>query len=423
MRRPLSIVLGVLVTMVTTAACVVGGHAGDQARVLTVQIEGEPEDNQVYLSLVARFQEANPSVEVRLIQVSEEGEDATAKLTTRFAAGNPPDVFLINYREYSQFVARGGIEPVGPHLDEAGIDLSGYYEEALGAFRYGGELQCMPQNVSSLVVYYNTVAFARAGLEHPRSGWRFEDLRAAARALVDHGSEGLGIEPKLIRLAPFVWSNGGEIVDDPQRPSRFTLEQPEARSALEFLVGLVRDGLVPSEEEVASEDLETQFVTGRLGMYLGSRRDAAKFREVLGFDWDVASLPVARRPASILHSDAFCIAAGASPLDAALAFVRYATGREAQTLGALSGRLVPSLRSVATSNAFLDQTQPPRHARVFLDAIPHMRRTPVIPTWPQIEELGDEILHRAFYDEGYGVSDATTDLRRATDELFAEAAK
>ena len=35
--------------------------------------------------------------------------------------------------------------------------------------------------------------------------------RGADRAA---SSYGLGVEPSIIRLAPFVWSNGGDIVDD-----------------------------------------------------------------------------------------------------------------------------------------------------------------------------------------------------------------
>ncbi|MDQ3645440.1 MAG: sugar ABC transporter substrate-binding protein [Actinomycetota bacterium] len=420
--RTKSLVGALLVAALVTAGCAGDDPSGEREgkTELTVQIEGEPEENGVYISLAKSFEDANPDVDVNLVLVGDEGEDAIAKLTTQYAAGDPPEVYLINYREYSQFVARDGIEPIGPHLDDAGIDPDNYFEESLEAFSYGGALQCMPQNISSLVVYYNTALFADASLKHPPSDWDWEDLRAAASDLVEQGAGGIGLEPKLIRLAPFVWSNGGGFVDDPDAPTRFTLDDPASREALAFLVSLVHEGLVPTEEETEAEDLETQFITGKVGMYLGSRRDAAKFREVIGFDWDVAALPVAKEPASILHSDAFCISKGTEPLDAALRFVKHVVGAEAQALGAFSGRLVPSLKSVARSTAFLDPTQPPAHGRVFLQAIPQMQRTPVIPTWPQIEEIGDEILRRAFYDQGYSIDDAIRDLDEQTGPLFEE---
>ena len=74
---------------------------------------------------------------------------------------------------------------------------------------------CLPQNVSSLVVYYNRDLFEAAGVPLPTAGWTWDDMTAAAAALRDGDQYGLGVEASIIRLAPFVWSNGGDIVDDP----------------------------------------------------------------------------------------------------------------------------------------------------------------------------------------------------------------
>ncbi|MBW3594325.1 MAG: sugar ABC transporter substrate-binding protein, partial [Actinobacteria bacterium] len=83
---------------------------------------------------------------------------------------------------------------------------------------------------------------------------------------------------------------------------------------------------------------------------------------------------------------------------------------------------VPSLREVATSGAFLDPSQPPAHSEVFLEAIENMRRTPVIPTWPEIEDVAEEVLTKAFYEEDYTLDDAIRELDELTRPLFEEAA-
>jgi multiple sugar transport system substrate-binding protein len=388
---------------------------------LELQVSGDPEEIVVYRSLVNSFEKDNPDVDLRLTPVADK-DDHLAKLTTSFAAGTPPDIFLVNFREYSQFVAREAVEPLDPHLEEVGLQLDRYYEPPVEAFTFEGALQCMPQNISSLVVYYNNDLLRKAGLKRPPADWDWEEFRSYALRLTDERNRGVGIEPSIIRLAPFVWSNGGEMVDDPDTPSHFTLEQPAAREALEFLVGLVRDDqVVPTEKEVvAAEDLETLFAAGRLGMLLSSRRDTPLFRENVELDWDVAALPRSKQPAGILHSDAYCIARGSDALDSALGFVAYATGKQGQTITALGGRTVPSLKSVANSGAFLDPSAPPRHSEVFLEGIPYIRRTPVIPTWPEIEDVAGEILTRAFYEDGYSVDDAVTDLDEKTASLFSE---
>ncbi len=410
--------------LVGAAACS-GTGASPTEGPLRLQVAGEPEETKVYGAIVEAFRRSPDGFEIDLVEVPEKDEHL-AKLTTSFAGGDAPEIFLINYREYAQFVVRGAIEPYEGFLETNGVELDAYFPQPLEAFTFDGRLQCMPQNISSLVVYFNEKLFRQAGLDPPQPGWTWEDLRQTARTLTKGEVDGLGIEPSIIRLAPFVWSNGGEIVDDPDTPSRFTLDDPAAREALEYIVSLVRDDkVVPSEQEITAQDLETRFVTGKLGMFLSSRRDTPVLREVLGLEWDVAALPVAEEPAGILHSDAYCLAAGGDAERTAQAarFIAFATGRQGQTIAALGGRTVPSLREVARSGAFLDPTQSPAHPEVFLQGIPAIRRTPVIATWPEIEDLAEEILTRAFYEEGYTIDDAIAALEAETQPLFEEAAE
>lgn len=396
-------------------------QSGEERRgPIRVQVSGEPEETRVYRALVTAYLEDNPGEDVELVEIAEK-DDHLQKLTTDFASGDPADVFLVNFREYSQFVTRGATEPVGPLLEERGVDLADYYEAPLEAFTYDGALQCMPQNISSLVVYYNKTLFREAGLRRPPEGWGWDEFREVAERLTGNGVHGLGLEGEIIRLAPFAWSNGGEIVDDETAPTRFTLDDPATREALEYLVSLVRESkVVPSEAELAAQDLETRFVTGKLAMLLSSRRDTPVFREVAGLDWDVAPLPVAEEEVGILHSDGYCVASG-SNVDSAADFIAYATGEQGQTITALGGRTVPSLISVSESPAFLDPSQPPAHSQVFLDVARNIRRTPVLPTWPEIEDICTEFLTRAFYEEGYTIDQAIADIDEATRPLFEEA--
>lgn len=408
--------LGVLALVTGLAACVSSGSDADG--VVTLQLSAEAEEAAVYRTLIAEFERTHPGIRIRMDAIASKS-DHIQKLNTLFAGGEPPDLFLVNYREFSQYVARGAIEPIEPLLDS--VSIEDYYPEPIDAFTYEGQLQCFPQNISSLVVYYNEALFEEAGLQRPADDWTFEDFRRAALALTRPGVHGAGIEPSIIRLAPFAWSNGGEIVDDPARPSRFTLEDPATREALEFLVGLVRrQEVVPSERDVAAQDLETRFATGKLGMLLSSRKETPVFREATQLRWDVAPLPRSSEPASILHSDAYCLSRGSADNEAAIDFVRFAIGPGGQTITAIGGRTVPSLISVAESGAFLNPVQPPAHAEVFLDAIDEMRRTPVIPTWPEIEDIAEEFLTRAFYDESYSIDRAIDEMDDATRHLFEE---
>ena len=415
-------ILLVLIVMLAVA-CAGDATEGDGGPGrLRVQVSGEPEETKVYQAVAAAFERENEDIDITLVEIPEKDEHL-AKLATSFAGGDAPEVFLINYREYAQFVVRDAIEPFESFLEANDVNLDDYFPQPIEAFTYQGALQCMPQNVSSLVVYFNKDLFEAAGMKAPPKGWDWTEFREVALQLTQGEVHGVGIEPSIIRLAPFVWANGGEIVDDNTDPSRFTLDEPASREALEYLVSLVReDRAVPDEAAVAAQDLETRFVSGKLAMYLSSRRDTPVFREVQGLNWDVAPLPSGKQPAGILHSDAYCLAAGADPevqQDAAR-FIAFATGEQGQTITALGGRTVPSLKSVADSGAFLDPTQPPAHSDVFLEGVPYIRRTPVTPTWTEIEDIAEEILTRAFYEPGYTIQHAIDALESETEALFEE---
>ncbi len=176
---------------------------------------------------------------------------------------------------------------------------------------------------------------------------------------------------------PFIWSNGGEIVDDPLQPTRFAIGSLNAIRAIQAFLDLRGvAGVTPTDEEAESADFETRFLDGTLAMMMESRKVVPSFRTITDFEWDVAQLPVHRRPATILHSDAYCMTASSERKDQAWAFLEFALGPEGQQIAAATGRTVPSLRSVAESDAFLDPSAAPASSQVFLDNIPHIRAVP-----------------------------------------------
>ena len=387
------------------AVLILAGCGGSSDGTVRVQVFGGAEELAAYRELAAAYSRAG-GTPVRLVEIAD--RDAhLQKISTGYAAGRPPDAFLVNYRNFAGFAARGGIDPAEQRLKASKVlRRAGYYPQSLEAFTYRGVLQCMPQNVSSLVVYYNRDLFRRAGLPDPRPGWSYEEFRAAARRLTEPAPKddavrryGVGVEPSILRLAPFVWSAGGDIVDDPGDPRRITIDTPRGREGLLAFLDLQGgERLAPFEREVEAKPLDERFLDGELGMFLSSRREVPTLRTIKDFDWDVAAFPRLREPASVLHSDAYCVARGERS-DAAWSFVEFAAGPVGQRVLARSGRIVPSLRSVARSKDFLDPSKPPRSGQVFLDAIPITRRLPVASTWPELEDAVDLALKRAYYTE------------------------
>lgn len=418
-RHPLFLFLALVALIVN--ACQPAAPGGN----ISFMVFGDPAELAAYQQLVDAFTQSHPNIQVELIQIPGQAEYRN-RVAADLIAGNPADVLLINYRRYAAFANLGALEPLDSYLENSRVlQKRNFYPEAIEPFVWNDRLMCIPQNISSLVVYYNKDLFDQAGVPYPAEGWTWLDFLSAAQALTkdfDHDGTrdqfGAGIEPSLIRLAPFIWQAGGHLVDDRANPSTLVLDQPGEIKAERFFVGLQTVyHVVPNAEQEAAEDSESRFINGRLAMFFNSRRGVPTYRESVTFDWDVAALPRADFEVNILHSDGYCLPSASRSKDAAWRFIEFANSVQGQTIVARTGRTVPSLVSVANSPAFLDPNVKPASSQVFLDAIPTIRALPVHPNWAEIEEITSEELALAFYGE-VNVQEAMQRAILRTQEYF-----
>ncbi|MBK8984908.1 MAG: sugar ABC transporter substrate-binding protein [Chloroflexi bacterium] len=403
------------------------GCRGQEKETASVRfmVFGDPAEYLAYRNLVDAFHETQSDVRVELIHVPSV-TDYRKRLATEYAAGSPPDISLMNYRRYASFAAKGMLQPLGAYLDASPIIApADFYPITLEAFTWQGELMCIPQNISSLVVYYNQDLFDEAGLPYPADDWDWAAFVSTARRLTldrdDDGQidqYGLGTEPSLFRLAPFVWQNDAPLVDSMTTPTRLTLTRPPALAALQWFVDLRQvHGVAPGRVEEAALDSESRFIAGTTAMYLNSRRGTPTYREIQSFRWDIAPLPAGKSEAGILHSDAYCLSAVSPDKAAAWRFIEFANSVAGQSFIAQSGRTVPSLIEVAESEVFLESGLPPARSRVFLETIPVLQLVPVISTWEEIERTASEEVELAFYGDISAEEAAQLSMMR-TEEYF-----
>ncbi|MCB0109609.1 MAG: sugar ABC transporter substrate-binding protein, partial [Caldilineaceae bacterium] len=267
---------------------------------ISFMVFGDPAEKVAYEALVSAFNDVHPEIAVELQHIPGQS-DYRKRLGTDFAAGTPADIVLINYRRYAPFAAKGVLEPIGPYLDQSDkIKVEDFYEQAIAPYRWDGTLMCIPQNLSSLVVYYNRDLFEKAGVPLPSNDWTWDEFLAAAQAITQDTDGdgitdiyGIGTDATIFRVAPFVWANGGDLVDDPSNPTKLTLDAPATKEALQWFIDLqVKHQVAPGLIEEQAEASENRFLNGRLGMFLNSRRGVPTYRTIENFAWDVAPLPV-----------------------------------------------------------------------------------------------------------------------------------
>lgn len=389
---------------------------------------GDPEEFAAYENLVAQFEQKHPEIDVDLGNIPSQSA-YLQQLTTSFSGNTPPDVMLMNQRRIASFAAEGSLEPLGQYLADSDlISEADFFPPTIKAFQFRDQLWCIPQNASSLAVYYNRDLFDAAGIPYPTNDWTREEFMTAARALTqDTNGDGVtdqygaGIDANYFRLAPFLWQDGLELVDDPAQPTQLVLDSAESMATFQWFVDLqVKEHVVPDATAEAAEEAESRFLNGTMGMYFNSRRGVPTYRTIESFAWDVAPLPRGQQAASVLHSDGFCMAAVAAHKEAAWTFIEFANSVEGQTIVSQTGRTVPSLAAVASSPAYLDPNNPPANSQAFIDSIPTLHVVPALTTWVAIEETTSKEVERAFYGQAT-VEEAARTAVELTQPYFDEA--
>lgn len=413
----LRLTLLLVVFFALTAACAGARGSGDsgsapdlQGRIV-VQAAGGESEIQAIEEVAHAFEEANPGADVEVVGVAQQG-DHMARLATAFAGGNPPDVFLLNYRRFGQFAAKRVIEPA----DLGDLKREDFYDASLEAFTFEGRTLCLPQNLSSTVVFFNPALFHLAGVALPTPGWSVVDLRRSARLLADAGIEAIGFETSFRTVPPFVWAAGAEVVDSTDKPSVITLDTRTGRAVLTYLKDLLVLGVDASE--AAADPPEERFVRGELAMFLDSRRAVPKFRKSQDLQFDVVPLPTSKTSATLLASDAYCVSKASNEKALALAFARYAVGPEGGRVLAETGRTVPSFKALAESPAFLAPDKHPPSSRVWLDVIPTLRRLPNVGPWNQAEEDASKVLEQ-FFAEKLSLDDTVRKIEEESRETLS----
>ena len=390
MHRNIRWIAATMVALIALAACSTAKTKTTPDKLsgsITVAAAGGTGEIEALQSVADAFEAANEGTTINLDTVEDAG-DLIAKLTAAFLAKKEPDVFILNYRRLGGFAAKGVIEEV------TGVSTTGLYPKPLDAFRFDGKLLCLPSNASSMVVYYNPSLFSKAGVEMPKAGWTWDDMLATAKALRAKGTSAIGFETALIRLAPFVWSNGGEFVGSVEAPTSVDLSSAEAREAIRFMLELQKTG--QSATDRAAQEPEAAFTAGKIAMYLDSRRAVPGFRKTEGLTFDVAPVPAKKSAVSVLHSDGYCVTKNSANKALARAFARFAVTGGGATILAETGRTVPEQIAVATGSSFLAPDKSPKSSQVFLDQLENVRPLPHSPTWNEAEEFTEEVLTQLF---------------------------
>ncbi|HEY4377417.1 MAG TPA: extracellular solute-binding protein, partial [Acidimicrobiales bacterium] len=203
-------------------------------------------------TLASDFMAKYPSVKVSVTPV--DWGQAVTKLQTAIGGKQTPDVSQMGTDMMGQFAQTGGLEAI-----PANFDKSQFFESAWNTGVVDGTAYGVPWYVETRALYWRKDIAQKAGITAAPTNW--DELMAAAKAMKDKGGakNGIGLGTKNWQeLMPFVWSNGGDIMDS---SGNFTFDTPQFIEALTYYKSFFDQGLAPKNVPEGF-DITPAFVSG-----------------------------------------------------------------------------------------------------------------------------------------------------------------
>ena len=299
------------------------------------------------------------------------------------------------------------IRRVDDLLAEREVDFGdGYTRNGLEAFSADAALQCMPLDISPMVVYYNPRLIELDQIAEPGSspvtqkdGWSLDEFALAAAQPRRPGVRGFSVAPDLEQVAPFIWSEGGEVVDDTDEPTTLTLSDGPSADAMEQLLEIVRNpGLTFSQRALRKKSALQRFKDGQLGMLLAYRGLTPELRADPTLTFDVMPLPRLGSGATIAQMSGLCISESSEHVEEAADLLASLISEDDSSVLAATGYVMPSNLDALNSDAFLQPGQRPLHSDVFTRELRRARMLPSTTTWSAVAGAAAFELNELFYD-------------------------
>jgi len=407
------------------APAVTNNGAANEKVELTFSVWGDPEELAILQEIADDFALENPNVEVT-VTVSD-WDTYWDKLQTQLAGGNPPDVFAMDAPLYPDYQSRGVLLNLQSYIDADSFDLTDYYDASLVCYQTSEGYYGLPRDIQPSVMYYNKDMFDAAGVSYPDETWTWDTLVEVGQQLtkdtdgdgtIDQYALWADIWDMELYWGSLIWQNGGEILN-----ADFTktlLAEDGAMGAWEYIYDLIFTyGIMPNPS--VAEQFGDPFESGNAAMTPAGHWVVPYYSNV-DFAWDVAPLPMGKERVSIVNSVGFVIANESKHPAEAWAFLKHLVGEPGQSKVTTLGLGVPTLRSIAISDAYLKQETAPINHQLFLDTMAYSRVKPCFRGYDEWATLFGDGMFSIWLGEA-GLQETVDTLLPQADTILQEATR
>ena len=259
--------------------------ADGKVTVTMIAAQYGPKTGDWWVDFEQKFEAANDGIDLVVDCVS--WNDIYTVVNTRIANGQAPD--LLNIDVFADYQADGLLLPAEDWCSAE--TYAKFYQAFLDQSVVDGVVWAVPDLASARAMYYNKDILAEAGVEVPTT---WEELTAACKTIKEKCPDiypwgiDMTTDEGQAAFAYYTWGNGGGFVDD---NGEWILNSAENVAAVEYAVGLVKDGLTNSDPANNTRyDLQDLFCAGKLAMMIAPNALSAQAGEA-GVNYGFAAIP------------------------------------------------------------------------------------------------------------------------------------
>lgn len=358
-------------------------------------------------------------VKIEYIPRSGSGGGYEDKVNAAITTNTLPDVISLDGPNTAAYASSKVIAPLDDYLKDA--NMSDVLASIKQQGTYNGKFYAFGFSESGVGVYYNKKMFQEAGIDLAslptlKNPWTWREFEAISEKIKNKfNTPAIDIQlanaDEMLTYAytPFIWSNGGDIVNHDGTKAEGYMNDKKSVEGLQFIQNLVKKGYT------TNTPVKKGFETGKYAMLLSGSWTMADLSEnYKDIEYGILPYPVSdttKKLVSPTGSWALGMTTATKKKDAAAAFILFATNTESSKIMSLGNQVLPIRKSTAEMikndipegmKFLMEQNQLSGHAR------------PVVVAYPQVSRA----FQQAASDVGYYKENP--DVQKVADTRAAE---
>ncbi|SHJ12063.1 multiple sugar transport system substrate-binding protein [Clostridium amylolyticum] len=360
---------------------------------------------EVQEEIVKEFNNSQEKIEVKLETY---GTAFDQKLAAAIGAGTAPDVVKMwNFPAYYK-----SLVPLNDYIDKL-EDKKDFYSTLFNYANMKDKIYGMPIGFSTRAIHYNKDLVEKAGVEI-KDSWNFNDFKEASKKITKGDNYGFYFyyNPDPYALESFLWSNGGEWLNDAGKPVINSRNNKEVLQALHDMV--YKDKVAFAAN--LGDDFGQAFSSGKYGFAEMGKWFIPSINDT-GLKLGIAPMPGFKdgNGMSAVHAAFLSVTTSSKNQDAAWEFIKFYTSKESTKK--LQKIEMPVRESVAKELGLLDDAQIKPFYTMLERSVSKRPSLVKSEKWPEVSSEVAAGLESIFAQQNADVSKILDDVQKKVEEI------